>query len=154
MPEANKTRVLGLASAGGHWVQLRRLNPAFTGMEVAYASVFPDYASDVPGARYYVFDDVNRFNKLSTFKVAAQIARIIWKERPDVVITTGAGPGLIALILAKYVFRSRTIWVDSVANCQKLSSSGEVAGRIADIWLTQWQHLAGEPGPKHWGSVL
>ena len=147
-------RVLALASGGGHWVQLRRMAPAFEGLDVAFASVYQDYANDVPGSRYYAFDDVNRFRKMDTFKVAWQILGILRRERPDVVVTTGAGPGLIALILAKYIMRRRTIWIDSIANCETLSGSGKAAGKIADIWLTQWEHLADEAGPKYWGSVL
>lgn len=148
------TRILALASAGGHWVQLLRLRPAFVNEDIAYASAYSAYAEDVPDARYYTFDDVNRFNKVHTFKVAWQIFSILRRERPTVVLTTGAGPGLIALILAKYLFRIRTIWIDSVANCERLSSSGVVAGKVADIWLTQWEHLARPEGPRYWGSVL
>lgn len=154
MSASRPIRVLAIASAGGHWVQLRRMAPAFAGMDLSYATVYPDYKADVPDARFHVFDDVNRFSKMSTFKVAAQLIAILAKERPRVVVTTGAGPGLIALILAKYLFRSRTIWIDSVANCECLSSSGKAAGRVADIWLTQWEHLASENGPSYWGSVL
>ena len=148
------TKVLALASGGGHWVQLRRMMPAFEGADVAFASVYSDYAADVVGKRYYVFDDVNRFNKIKTFKVAIQISRIIRIERPDTVLTTGAGPGLIAILLAKYLFGCKTIWIDSVANCEKLSGSGKVAGRFSDVWLTQWEHLSGPAGPEFWGSVL
>ncbi len=32
-------RVLAIASGGGHWVQLLRLQPAFAGLDVAYCSV-------------------------------------------------------------------------------------------------------------------
>lgn len=148
------TKVLALASGGGHWVQLRRMTPAFEGVDVAFASVYSDYAADVAQYRYYVFDDVNRFNKMKTFKVTAQIVSIIWRERPDTVITTGAGPGLIAILVAKYLFGCKTIWVDSVANCERLSGSGKVAGRFSDVWLTQWEHLSGPSGPEYWGSVL
>lgn len=152
--QTKNVRILALASAGGHWVQLQRMTQAFRDLDTAYASVYPAYAADVAGARYHTFDDVNRFNKFSTFKVAWQIFNILRRERPSLVVTTGAGPGLIALILAKYLFRARTIWVDSVANCEQLSSSGAAAGKVADVWLTQWEHLASQDGPQYWGSVL
>ena len=32
--------------------------------------------------------------------------------------------------------------------------SGRVAGRVADLWLTQWPHLARDEGPFCRGSVL
>jgi hypothetical protein len=148
-------RVLAISSAGGHWVQLRRLLPAFEGFDVAFASVYPAYCQDVPGNRFYTFDNVSRFNKLRIPVVVVQLAWILLKERPQVVITTGALPGLIGLGLAKVFLRSKTIWIDSVANCERLSSSGNAARTVADVWLTQWSHLAGAKGrPAHWGAVL
>ena len=147
-------RVLAISSAGGHWVQLRRLLPAFDGFDVAFASVFPAYAQDVPGSRFHVFDDVSRFHKARMPRVIFQIFSILMSERPDVVITTGSAPGLIALALSKLLFRSQTIWIDSIANCEQLSSSGLRARRFADVWLTQWNHLAGKDGPDFWGATL
>jgi hypothetical protein len=73
---------------------------------------------------------------------------------PDLIISTGAAPGLIALLLGKLVFRRRTIWIDSMANADRLSTSGRLAGRLADLWLTQWPHLAEAGGPQFWGPVL
>jgi len=35
-----------------------------------------------------------------------------------------------------------------------MSMSGELAGRHADLWLTQWEQLASESGPVFRGSVL
>ena len=84
--------------------------------------------------------------------------RILLKERPKVVVTTGSAPALIALILAKYLFRANTIWIDSIANAERLSTSGKTAGQFADIWLTQWPQLASAKGterhPEYWGAVL
>lgn len=90
------------------------------------------------------------------FVVAAQLFRILLKERPSVVVTTGSAPALICLILAKRLFRVRTIWIDSIANVERLSTSGEEAGKIADVWLTQWPHITQGMGkrPQYWGAVL
>lgn len=147
-------RILAIASGGGHWVELMRLKPAFEGLDVAYASVFAEYAGDVPGHRFHRFDDVSRFNKSRVIPVFVQVLRIVLRERPAVVITTGSFPALMALGVAKAMLGARTIWIDSIANCQELSTSGRLAGRLADHWLTQWPHLAGNTGPQHWGAVL
>ena len=57
--------------------------------------------------------------------------------------------------LAKTLFGIKTIWIDSIANCERMSSSGKQARRFADQWLTQWPDLAGGPqGPDYWGAVL
>lgn len=147
-------RILAIASAGGHWVQLRRLRPAFEGLDVVFASVYPDYANDVTPHRYYSFPDVTRLGKRKIFGLFFKILYILLKERPKTVITTGAFPGYLALVLAKTLLGSKTIWIDSIANCERMSTSGSHAKRFADVYLTQWKHLAGSDGPEYWGAVL
>lgn len=147
-------RVLAIASGGGHWVQLRRLLPAFDGLDVAFVSVSPAYAEQVPGHRFYYVRDAHRFSKLSFLILAFQLLRILVIERPDVVITTGSAPGFIGLALAKVCLCSRTIWIDSIANCERMSTSGLRARHVADVWLTQWPQLCSEGGPEYWGAVL
>ena len=130
-----------------------RLRPAFEGCDVLFATVKPGYKSQVGDARFTVIPDANRWNKLALFKTAFAIIRLLVRERPDVVISTGAAPGFFAVALAKF-FGARSIWVDSIANAEELSMSGQKAGAHASLWLTQWKHLSSEEGPRHFGSVL
>jgi UDP-N-acetylglucosamine:LPS N-acetylglucosamine transferase len=147
-------KVMAIASGGGHWVQMRRIMPAFEGMDVFYVSLDPSSAADVPGRRYYTVRDVSRRDRWGFVVLAGQLARILARERPDVVVTTGSAPCLVALGLAKTFLRAKTIWIDSIANAERLSSSGAQARRVADVWLTQWEHLARPEGPQYWGAVL
>ena len=84
---------------------------------------------------------------------AAGVLRVVLKERPSVVVSTGAAPGLFGVIFGK-LGGARTIWIDSIANAEELSMSGRLAGRWADLWLTQWPELAREGGPAFEGAVL
>jgi UDP-N-acetylglucosamine:LPS N-acetylglucosamine transferase len=147
-------RILAIASGGGHWVELQRLKPAFENLDVVYASVYPEYADDVPGHRFYSFRDVSRWDRLGFAVLAFQLLRLLLRERPNIVITTGSLPCCIALMLAKYFLRAKTIWIDSIANVEQLSTSGKLAGKFADVWLTQWPGLAKETGPRYFGAVL
>lgn len=147
-------KTMAISSGGGHWVQLLRLRPAFDDLDVVYVSVDPTLTVDVPGRRLRTVRDATRKSKLGLVILALQVLGLLIRERPAVVITTGAAPGLIALILAKYLLGSRTIWIDSIANGERLSGSGRQAGRFADVWLTQWPHLVGSAGPQFWGAVL
>ena len=60
---------------------------------------------------------------------------------------------LIALALGR-LFGARTLWVDSIANSERLSGSGEIARRFAHQVITQWPDLAHGNDPAYWGSVL
>ncbi len=150
---AARPKILAISSGGGHWVQLLRLRPAFEGADLVFATVHDGYRADVPGCEFRVIQDGNRTQKVALLKSALSILFLLLVEKPDVVISTGAAPGYLALRFAK-LLRLKTIWVDSVANAEELSMSGQKAGHCADLWLTQWPHLAKEGGPRHFGSVL
>jgi UDP-N-acetylglucosamine:LPS N-acetylglucosamine transferase len=82
-----------------------------------------------------------------------QVFSIIAKRQPDVIVTTGAAPGLAAIVAGR-VFGARTLWIDSIANGEELSGSGKLARRLANQCLTQWEHLAAKGSPAYWGAVL
>jgi len=134
-------------------VELLRLVPALEGSLVTYISVDHAYAKDVSGARYYCVFDVTRWNKIRWIQTAFQILWILIRQRPNVIISTGALPGYMAIRLGK-MLGAKTIWVDSLANVEELSHSGACIGKYADLWLTQWAHLAKDDGPEYRGSVL
>lgn len=161
-----RPRVLALASGGGHWVQLLRVRPAWAGCDVAYATTHADYEKDVraedgsagaPAPRFYTFPDANRWQKVRLLRQLIVVASILLRERPQVVISTGASAGYFALRIAKYL-GCRTIWIDSIANAEELSLAGTWVRPFADLWLTQWPHLArsdgSRPAPRCLGAVL
>ena len=133
--------------------ETRRLIPAFDGHCVVYATVNRYYRPEVEDARFYKVTDVTRWNKAKWIIAVTQLLWILLRERPDVVVSTGALPGFIGLCLAKAMGK-RTIWLDSIANAEELSMSGRRIGAFADLWLTQWPHLAEAQGPEYAGQVL
>jgi UDP-N-acetylglucosamine:LPS N-acetylglucosamine transferase len=145
--------LLAVASGGGHWVQLLRLRPAFVGSETAYATVDAAYRPDVGADRFHIVPDATRWERLALLRLALRMAWIVLRERPDVVITTGAAPGYFALLFGR-LLGARTVWLDSMANVDRLSLAGEKAQRFADMWMTQWPDLAmSSEGPIFRGSV-
>lgn len=146
-------KVLAVASGGGHWVQLKRLLPAFHGMRISCLTTDAGYRSEVQADHFYVVKDANRWSKTALLMTALQVGLVLLFDDPDIVISTGAAPGYFAMLWGK-LLGARTIWVDSMANANELSLSGKKAGRFADLWLTQWPHLARPKGPKYKGSVL
>ena len=145
-------RVLAIASGGGHWVQLLRLRPAWDGCAVTYATVHADSAVDIAPAPLLTFTDASRADWWRLPRVAVEMAAIVLRVRPHVVVTTGAAPPLFALLFARAT-GARTLWIDSIANGEVLSSSGRLARRVATQRLTQWPDLA-EGDVAYWGSVL
>jgi UDP-N-acetylglucosamine:LPS N-acetylglucosamine transferase len=145
-------RILAVASGGGHFVQLLRLRPAFEGYKIHYVTTNSGYSNQLEGS-FFIVKDANSDQKHKVIWMFLQMGRIFLSVRPDVVITTGAAPGLAAMVWGK-IFRAKTLWLDSIANSEELSQSGRLARRFADVWLTQWEHLASSDGPHFWGAVL
>jgi hypothetical protein len=148
-----RSRILAVASGGGHWVELLRLVPAFDGQDVFFVTVSARYKSDADGRPFFVVPDATRWNKLGLLLLAMRVACILVRVRPHVVISTGAAPGYFALRLGK-ALGAKTIWIDSLANAGEVSLAGRLSGRCADLWLTQWSHLACPEGPHFGGAVL
>jgi UDP-N-acetylglucosamine:LPS N-acetylglucosamine transferase len=148
-----RPKVLAIASGGGHWVQLLRLRPAFEGCDVVFATAKEGYRSDAGDAEFRVIVDANRSNKIRLLRSLWSVFTLLKRERPDVVVSTGAAPGYFAIKIGR-MLGMKTIWVDSIANAEELSMSGAKAGECADLWLTQWPHLAREGGPSYLGNVL
>ncbi len=120
---------------------------------MTYVTVNRAYRSDVPGQPFRTIVDATRWDKLRLAWMALQIAWILLCVRPDAVVSTGAAPGYFALRLGK-LLGARTVWIDSVANVEQLSLTGQLVGRYADLWLTQWPHLARPEGPHFLGGIL
>lgn len=146
-------KVMLVSSSGGHWVQLNRLLPAFEDCEKVFVTTEEKYQDTVGNNKFLLVPDANRWNKLRVIYLAIVMLKHIFIIRPDVVVSTGAAPGFFALLFGKKL-GAKTIWLDSIANVDELSLSGKKVQRYADLWLTQWEHLATPGGPKFEGAVL
>ncbi|HEY8430298.1 MAG TPA: hypothetical protein VIL20_18080 [Sandaracinaceae bacterium] len=152
-PDMRRKKILAISSGGGHWIELLRLRPAFRGHFVVYATVAESYRAHVPGAPFRVVRDATRWDRTGALRSALSVLSLLVRERPDVVVSTGALPGFFAVLFGKRL-GARTVWIDSLANVEELSMSGRKAGPHADLWLTQWPELARPGGPSYAGTVL
>ena len=75
-------KVMAVASGGGHWVELRRIMPAFAGAEVVYVSTELTADADLAPARYYAVRNVTRKNRFAFTVTIRQIFAIVRRERP------------------------------------------------------------------------
>ena len=138
-----KLKVFAVASIGGHWVQLLRIAKALEKeFDVVYMSTHEKCATMVEGRVYYSMNDFSRWDFYKMFPELLHSIYIICKEKPSIVITTGAAPGLVCLFAAK-ICGIRTVWIDSIANVEHISFSGRIASKFASHIYTQWPSLAG-----------
>jgi UDP-N-acetylglucosamine:LPS N-acetylglucosamine transferase len=146
-------KILAVASAGGHWIQLLRLKPAFDGAQLVYVTTQKPAPQAIGDHRCHIVIDANFNRKIRLGLMSLQVLGVLLRERPQVIVSTGAAPGFAALVIGK-MLGARTIWIDSIANAEELSLAGRKVSRWADHWLTQWPELANDKGPHHLGAVL
>lgn len=150
--EVSHKKIFAAASLGGHWKQLLRITQSLEGRyEVVYASTHPKCAEMIGAGHFYQMPDFSRQDAWRIIPSFFRLLRILRKEHPDAVLTTGAAPGLVCL-LAAWILRYKTIWVDSTANAVHLSASGRIATRFASRVYTQWPDLA-QQGVIYAGTV-
>ena len=149
-------KVMAVASGGGHWVELRRIMPAFAGTEVFYVSTEPQADADLAPARYYAVTERHPEEPTSPSPTpSARSGGIVRRRAPRGGGDHRRGAGLRRRSsLAKLLCGSRTVWIDTVAHTEGMTLSGRLARPFADAWLVQWPHLAKPGGPEFWGAVL
>ncbi|RLJ41434.1 oligosaccharide biosynthesis protein Alg14 [Litoreibacter meonggei] len=141
-------RILAVSSGGGHWQQLKLLDAAMEDAEVVYAC-----SADVGEPTVLRVPDCNLRTPRRLVLGLLAAWRLVRSVRPDVVVSTGAAPGALALIVAK-LLGCRTVWIDSIANAECMSLSGRLTRCFADLWMTQWETVSERSGAVYVGAVL
>ncbi len=147
-----KKKLLAISSGGGHWIQLLRLLPSFEDTKVSWCSTSLKMADEISGP-FFLITDSNFNTKLKLVKTFIDAFKIVKKVRPDIVVSTGAAPGIICILWGK-IFGAKTLWVDSIANAETLSISGKIAVHLADKVLTQWEILSDGEKVLYYGAVI
>lgn len=145
--EAAPVRICFMASGGGHFQELCGL----AGLAERYdhilisTEVNKALAHACPFQRVYQIDEVGQgLWKKSPVKILGTLWRIyhiLLQEKPDLVISTGAGIAIPGFLAAK-LLGIRTIYIESYARVETLSLAGRVCYRIADLFLVQHACLA------------
>jgi beta-1,4-N-acetylglucosaminyltransferase len=67
--------------------------------------------------------------------------RVLRRERPDAVLSTGAGVSVPFVWAARWL-GIRTVFIEDLTRVSGLSLSGKLVYRVADVFLVQWPELA------------
>lgn len=138
----NNVKICAVASAGGHLSQLLKLASCWESYESFYITTCDSvYDTLNKIGKTYVVGECNREHPLAVIRVFYRCTRLVLRERPDVLISTGAAAGCMACFVGK-LLGAKIIWIDSITNVQQLSLSGKMVRYIADLFLVQWPEVA------------
>ena len=120
-----------------------------------YVTTMPESAKHLEKrGRSYVIGECNRYRPLEAVKVISRAFRIILKEKPDIILTTGSMPIAMFCLIGK-LFGAKIVWIDSVANTRRLSMSGRMIRPFANLIFSQWPDVAaGYSNVEYVGEII
>ena len=131
-------------SHGGHLAEMLDLQEAFEGHDTFFFCYDAETTRRLP--RAYLVPNMAR-NPIEFLKNLFRLVRIFRRERPDLVVSTGAEIAIPVLLIAK-VFRIATIYIECGAQVTHASVTGRIAYWLADSFFVQWPELMRVYGPR------
>lgn len=128
-----------VGSSGGHLEQLLVLRDWWSDYERFWVTFRKaDAESALTREKvYWCYYPTNR-HVLNLIRNTVLAARILWRERPDFVVSTGAGAAIPYFYLAK-VFGCRTCFIEVYDRIDTASITGRVVYPVTDLVLLQWE---------------
>ena len=165
---------IGIAcSAGGHLTEALSLLEAFRGHECFL--ILPGFSTVkkfIPPQFTKTYHLKILFNYSLGIKITPQrviwlgvyitllentieIIKILMKEKPDILFSTGSEIAIPAFYIGKFLFGAKLIYLESVARMKDISFTGRLLMPIVDLFLVQWEELAQKyKKAKFWGRVI
>lgn len=145
-----------ITSQGGHLLQIVQLHKfirkyrhfwiTFKGKDTQY------YLKKEK--KYYAFFPESR-NFINLIKNLFLAASIFVKERPNILISTGAGITLPFFLVGKYIFRTKLIFIEPHDFIAYPTITGKILYYFCDLFLVQHEiQLKWFNKAKFWGSLL
>ena len=136
-------KVCFIASTGGHFEQLMMLRPLMDKYESFIVTEKTGYAVINDNKKIYYLSQVNRQEKTFLFKMVLNFIKslnLFIKDRPDVVISTGALATIPMCIFAK-IFKKKIIFIESFAKVNSPTLTGKFVYKFADQFYVQWEQM-------------
>lgn len=128
-----------VCSSGGHLAQLLVLRPWWTGHDrfwVTFNKV--DARSALRDERCYWARFPTNRNLKNLVRNSWLALRILARERPDLIVSNGAGVAVPFIVLGKLIFRAKTIYIEVVDRVDSPTLTGRLVAPFVDRMLVQW----------------
>ena len=149
----NKTKIALICSHGGHLTEILCILEAFKGQEIFFIT-YTNFRTKNLDYNKYLLENIGT-SPLKMFKSFLKIFKILIKERPDTVVSTGSEIAIPAFIISKFL-RINTIFIESWCRVKTKSGTGKIVYPFSDLFLVQWPELLEKYGKKakYKGAVI
>jgi UDP-N-acetylglucosamine:LPS N-acetylglucosamine transferase len=132
-------KVCIVSSSGGHLTEAQMLSPVYAHYEHFFILNYKISLTDEMVSRTYFIKHSERDWKF--FINLIEAIKILKNERPDVIISTGAGPAVPVSLIGRYLFDCKIIFIETMAAVQKPSLTGWIMYRFSHHFFYQWPSL-------------
>ena len=134
-------KILIACSSGGHLTQALALEEWWRDHDRVWAT-FPveDARSRLAHERSYEVHYPTVRNLPNLVRNVFLARRVLSRERPDIVFSTGAAISLPFFVLARF-FGARTVYLEPVDRISSPGLAGRLAYPFSDLFLVQWSGM-------------
>lgn len=132
-------KVCIVSSCGGHLTEVRALLPAYGAFEHFYVlnhqALLPP---DMQGRTRFIAHSERDWR---FFLNLWQAWRILRRERPDLILSTGAGPAVPMALVGRLLFGTHVVFVETITRIDAPSVTGRLMYWLAHDFFYQWPGL-------------
>ncbi len=144
-----------VCSSGGHLIQLYNLRPWWSKYERFWITFDkPDAGSILEGEKVYFAHHPTNKNIKNLIRNTWRAFKILLKQRPHLIISTGAGVAIPFFYVGK-LLGAKLIYLEVYDRLDAATLTGKIVYPIVDKFLVQWEEQKQfYPKGELWGQAL
>lgn len=127
-------------AGGGHLSEILQLHALFKKHEYFFLTDHRENSDALAKKEKVYFVECPRRNPAKLVKNFCQSLRIFRKEKPDVVISTGADTAVATCMIAK-AFGKKLVFIESFCRVNAPSVSARLLYPVSDLFFVQWHEM-------------
>jgi UDP-N-acetylglucosamine:LPS N-acetylglucosamine transferase len=129
---------------------------AFQEHDYFFVTYDSEATKNLNNAYFIRFDGRGLKAKIMLINTLIKAIKILIKEKPDVIISTGGGEIAVPFCYVGKVLGAKVIFIETLSRITTPSRGGQLVYPIADLFLVQWESLLKKYGDKakYWGKVI
>ncbi len=152
--EKKGPRICLACSAGGHMQEMLQLESFYQKFDHFFVTFLRKDSQSLAETEKVFFVERPARNPLATIQCVIESYKVFAREKPDIVIATGADVSVPLCFIAK-LFGKKVVFIESFCRPIKPGISGRLVYPIADLFIYQWKELEKYyPKGKFGGSIF
>ena len=132
-------KVCFVTSSGGHLTHLIQLKEWWKDKERFWVTFEKEDSKSIlkDEKKYWCYFPTNR-NIKNLIKNTFLAIKILRKEKPDLIVSTGAAPAIPFFYLGK-IFGAKLVYIEVYDRIDKPTLTGKIVYPISDLFVLQWE---------------